>query len=184
MAYVPNIRITQPNIYSFVFEESNFMSSVAAGSITTLTLTVTSSDGTTINDVVVNLVTAGMADYSNLATITNVMLGLDSEVAIPDDKYTFIYTYDFTGMEPGTGHLDFVYTLVGNIEKYFYEQFVNISEQFFEGNPLRSQYVNELIASYGLLKGLKIASVRGYETEYDKIYEALGRLTIFDDYTF
>lgn len=186
MPYTSNIRITQPNLYSFVFQDLNFLADNPSV-ISALTLQVTSSDGTTIDEVV-NLVTAGMSTISAIATITNVMLGLDAEVAIPDDKYTLKYTYNFAGdIDEDVSRISNVtelWALVGNIEQYLYEQFVTISEQFFEGNPLRNQYTNELVAAYGLLKGLKIAATRGYTAEYTNMLGSLERLTIFDDYTF
>lgn len=183
MPYTPNIRITQPNVYSFVFEDLNFLADVPTA-ITSLTLTVTSSDNTTMDDVEVDLEVAGMTTTSQSATITNTMLGLDADEAIPDDKYTMLYTYNFTSNNSPNDNLTEEHVLVGNAEEYLYEQFADINQEFFENNPLRSQYVNELVAAYALLKALKIAAATGYTTEHDRILESLARLEIFSNFEF
>lgn len=183
MAYIPNIRITQPNLFTIKFEDLNFLAAVPTV-LTTMTAQIISSDGTTI-DSTIDLDIAGFGVNSQIATIDNVSLGLQSDAPIPDDKYTIVYTYNFTGdSESGNDSITELWCTVGNIEEFLYESFCNINEVFFDNNPMRSQYVNEILASYTILKAMKIAAQNGYVTEYDRLYKSLQGLNLFDNYTF
>ena len=182
MAYIPNVRITQPNLYKLVFEDVNFLSAVPSV-LTSMTAQITSSDTTTI-DATINLVTAGFAVDSQVATITNEDLGLEADETIPDDKYTIVYTYEFTGSESGDDNITSYWVTTGEIENYIYEQLTTISQEFFVNNPMRSQFVNDLLSAYVLIKALKVAGVNGYDTEYSNILDKLSSLTILKDYIF
>lgn len=181
MAYTPNILVTQKNLTEFTFEDLSFLADIPSA-ITSMTLQVVNSDAEI--DETIDLETVGFSVASQTATISETDLGLDEGTSIPDGVYTLTYTYSFTSVQSPDSSTEELWSFTAEIENYLYNKFASIGDYFFENNPLRTQYVNELVAAKALLVGLKAAASMGYATQYDNILTSLSRLVIFDDYDF